>query len=104
ELNLHPRAIAKLADLLVEESTRSDKQLMLTTHSEHLLLGLLNNVAEGNLAASDLVVLYTSLTENGAKVERVPITDDGMAGGGLPGFFDATLEAQRRHLEALSRR
>jgi energy-coupling factor transporter ATP-binding protein EcfA2 len=104
ELHLHPVAIAKLADLLSREAVESDKQLILTTHSEHLLLGLLNNVAEGKLAASDLVVLYTSLTDDGAKVERVNINDQGLAEGGLPGFFDATLEAQRRHLEALSRR
>jgi len=105
ELHLHPRAIAKLADVLSSETFQpGGKQILLTTHSEHLLLGLLNNVAEGKLAASDLVVLYTSLTEDGAKVERVPITEDGMAEGGLPGFFDATLDAQRRHLEALSRR
>jgi predicted ATPase len=103
ELHLHPRAIARLADVLSSETLQpGGKQILLTTHSEHLLLGLLNNVAEGKLAASDLVVLYTSLTEGGAKVESVPVTDEGLVEGGLPGFFDATLEAQRRHLKALS--
>ena len=104
ELHLHPYAIARLADLLTEEAVKSDKQLLMTTHSEHLLLGLLNNVAEGKLPHTDLVVLSTSLTEHGARVERVNINEEGLAEGGLPGFFDATLEAQRRHLDALMRR
>jgi hypothetical protein len=32
----------------------------------------------------------------------VGINERGMVEGGLPGFFDASLEAQRRHMAALA--
>ena len=104
ETHLHPKAIAKLGDVLVEVATEEDKQLLLATHSDHLLLSLLNNVAERKLAADDLAICYFQLGEGKIAVRRQEVTDDGLVKGGLPGFFDAALEAQRRHLDAVAQR
>ena len=104
ETHLHPKAIAKLGDVFVEVATKEHKQLLLATHSDHLLLSLLNNVAERKLAADDLAIYYFNLEKGKVEVRRQEVTDDGLVKGGLPGFFDAALEAQRRHLDAIAQR
>lgn len=103
ETHLHPKAIAKLGDVFVEIATKEDNQLLLATHSDHLLLSLLNNVAERKLAADDLAIYYFQLDDGKVAVRRQEVTDDGLVKGGLPGFFDAALEAQRRHLDAVTK-
>ena len=102
ETHLHPKAIAKLGDVFVEIATKEDKQLLLATHSDHLLLSLLNNVAKRKLAADDLAIYYFQLEDDKVAVRRQEVTPDGLVKGGLPGFFDAALEAQRRHLDAVT--
>lgn len=102
ETHLHPYAVSKLGDILVEIARDRDLQLLLTTHSEHLLLSLLANVLEGKLAADDLAVYYFSGENGRTATRRLEITPDGMVKGGLPGFIDAALEAQRRRLNVLS--
>lgn len=103
ETHLHPKAIAKLGDVFVEIATKENKQLLLATHSDHLLLSLLNNVAERKLAADDLAIYYFQLEDGKVQVRRQEVTPDGLVKGGLPGFFDAALEAQRRHLDAVTK-
>ena len=103
ETHLHPKAIARLGDVFVEIAANEDKQLLLATHSDHLLLSLLNNVAERKLAADDLAIYYFQLEDGKVAVRRQEVTDDGLVKGGLPGFFDAALEAQRRHLDAVTK-
>lgn len=102
EIHLHPYAVARLSDLFVQLATKERKQLLLATHSEHLLLGLLNNVAEGKLKAQDLAIYSFSRDQRRVTVSVRKVTPEGMVKGGLPGFFDAALEAQRRHLKALA--
>ena len=103
ETHLHPKAIARLGDVFVDIATKEDKQLLLATHSDHLLLSLLNNVAERKLTADDLAIYYFQLEDGKVSVRRQEVTDDGLVKGGLPGFFDAALEAQRRHLDAVTK-
>ena len=103
ETHLHPKAIAKLGDVFVEIATKEDKQLLLATHSDHLLLSLLNNVTERKLAADDLAIYYFQLDDGKVAVRRQEVTDEGLVKGGLPGFFEAVIEHQRRRLKALSK-
>ena len=97
------RLLRRLGDVFVEVAAQEHKQLLLATHSDHLLLSLLNNVAERKLAADDLAIYYFQLEDGKATANRQEVTDDGLVKGGLPGFFDAALEAQRRHLDAVTK-
>ena len=103
ETHLHPKAIAKLGDVFVEVATKEHKQLLLATHSDHLLLSLLNNVTERKLAADDLAIYYFWPEDGKVAVRRQEVTPDGLVKGGLPGFFEAVIEHQRRRLKALSK-
>ena len=103
ETHLHPKAIAKLGDVFVKVATQEHKQLLLATHSDHLLLSLLNNVTERKLAADELAIYYFWPEDGKVKVRRQEVTPDGLVKGGLPGFFEAVIEHQRRRLKALSK-
>ena len=47
EIHLHPKAQAELAEVLTEVALEEDKQVIMTTHSEHITGRLLTLVAEG---------------------------------------------------------
>lgn len=93
EVHLHPRLQSAVADLFVETAASGRGQLLVETHSEHLLLRLLRRVREGALAPDDLNVLYVDLHDDGAAfVRRLEVDDDGELVDGWPGgFFDERL-------------
>ena len=56
EIHLHPKAQAELAEVLTEVALEEDKQVIMTTHSEHITGRLLTLVAEGKLAPDDVAI------------------------------------------------
>ena len=94
EVHLHPRLQAAVGDLFVDTVVAGRAQVLVETHSEHLVLRLLRRVREGQLAADDLAVLYVDLHEDGAAhVRRLRVDGDGELVDGWPGsFFDERLD------------
>jgi predicted ATPase len=93
ETNLHPDAQYRLASILVEMVKKDQKQLIITTHSEHLLLGVLNSIAKGKLSLDDVAILYMYKGSNGESIaEKLEIDTHGRVKGGLPGFFETEIE------------
>lgn len=96
ETHLHPRLQARLADLLVEttEFTGRANQLLVETHSEHLLLRLQRRIREGALNADHVCVLYVDQNADGvATVARLRMDEDGDFIDEWPhGFFDDRIE------------
>ena len=64
EIHLHPLAQSGLADLIIQAATHRKVQVILESHSEHLLLRLQRRIAEGNLSP-DGVKLYFCDAPNG---------------------------------------
>lgn len=96
ETHLHPRLQGHLADLLIE-STRSEgaaNQLLVETHSEHLMLRVQRRIREGVLDPDSVAVLYVDQNEEGeATVQRLRIDHDGDFLDEWPhGFFDDRLD------------
>ena len=56
EIHLHPRAQAELASLLADVAKDENKQLIMTTHSEHIVGRLLTLVAEKKLSPAELAI------------------------------------------------
>jgi energy-coupling factor transporter ATP-binding protein EcfA2 len=104
EIHLHPLAQTKLARVLAELARRDGKQIVLTTHSEHILMGLLTLVATGDIAVDDLHVFYFSKDETTgvASAERLPVDEHGRLLGGMKGFFEANVGELDRYLDALA--
>ncbi len=103
EIHLHPKAQYELADILREAATQESKQLIITTHSEHILHSLLTAVAAGELTTDDLAVNYFEKREGMAEVRRLEVDDKGRVKGGLPGFFEAEIDQMDKYIQALSR-
>ena len=102
EIHLHPKAQADLASILTEEAKSGDKQMILTTHSEHVVGRLLTLVAEGMLSADELAIYSFEKDENGAcSASEIEVTDRGQVSGGLKSFFETDLDEMRRYVEAL---
>jgi len=69
EIHLHPKAQDMLCDILVETAKAHDKQIVLTTHSEHVLYRFVSAVRTGTLARHELVIYY--FEEKGGEPQRV---------------------------------
>lgn len=58
EIHLHPLAQAALADVIIYAATHRKVQVILESHSEHLLLRLQRRIAENEVISSNDVKLY----------------------------------------------
>ncbi|NOY92019.1 MAG: DUF3696 domain-containing protein [Deltaproteobacteria bacterium] len=96
ELHIHPRMQVVLGDLFLSQC--SERQFLIETHSEHLMLRLLRRVretSEGELPADvpeasvDTVAVYYVEQDNGAvKLTELRISEDGDFADPWPqGFF-----------------
>ena len=102
EIHLHPKAQADLASVLVEEAKTCQKQLVMTTHSEHTAGRLLTLVAEGTLSADELAIYSFEKDDAGVcSATEIEVTDQGQVSGGLRSFFETDLDEMRRYVEAL---
>ncbi len=92
EIHLHPRAQAALCDHFVDIATQDQKQLLLTTHSEHVLMSLLTAVAEGRLQPNDLAVYEFRCEDEVARATRLEVNEAGQIQGGLKGFLEVDID------------
>ena len=67
EIHLHPSAQENLADVIINAAFHRGVQVILESHSEHLLLRLQRRIAEGSVDASE-VNLYFCDNINGKSV------------------------------------
>lgn len=58
EIHLHPLAQASLADVIIQAATHRQVQVILESHSEHLLLRLQRRIAEEALSADDVKLYF----------------------------------------------
>ena len=57
-IHLHPKVQSQLADLLIEVVTERKLQVIVESHSEHLLVRLQRRIAEGKTISKDEIGLY----------------------------------------------
>jgi len=90
ELHLHPAIQSEIADLIIEFSDeQKGNQILVETHSEHLLLRLQRRVREGLISATDICVLYVHADNNGSHCQQLQLDDNGEFIDEWPnGFFE----------------
>ncbi len=108
EIHLHPKAQADLAKILIDVSIKEDKQILFTTHSEHMLYPFLTSVAsknENSLKPSDLAIFYFDKdpTTKTTTIMPLEVDENGMISGGLKGFFEAEMTSLGDYLKALEK-
>ena len=91
ELHLHPRLQVKLGDLFIDSISKHDDdpnptQLIVETHSEHLILRLLRRIRETTkgcapdgqkLSSGDLMVYHVSQEEGQTRIRNREVDANG---------------------------
>ncbi|MSO99963.1 MAG: DUF3696 domain-containing protein [Acetobacteraceae bacterium] len=106
EIHLHPLAQANLADVIISAATHRNVQVILESHSEHLLLRLQRRIAE-QIISSDKLKLYFCDALGGSS-HLVPLHVDSF--GGIDNWpehfmgnaFGETYAAEKARLKRLS--
>ncbi|MBO3758008.1 MAG: AAA family ATPase, partial [Candidatus Brockarchaeota archaeon] len=103
EVHLHPKLLFALGRVLPKILKQENKQMIITTHNEHLLLALLIGLSEGLINKEDFVIYYLNKKELTAEVKKLEINEKGQVEGGLPGFFETDWETTEAYLKALAK-
>lgn len=101
-IHLHPKAQADLADLLIEVITERNLQILIESHSEHLLNRLQRRVAEEKIAVDQTALYFCRNEEGVSTIERLKMDEFGNIANWPENFFGdeigdlfAMTEAQR---------
>lgn len=97
EIHLDPAAQVGLAKIMVRQAVEEDKQIVFTTHSDHLLYPLLAYVEKKGhpLGPGDVAIHHFGGGGQGAAsgARRLCINEHGQVRGGLEGFWDVDMRA-----------
>jgi predicted ATPase len=97
EIHLHPALQADLADLFIDVVKTQGRQVIVETHSEHLLMRVQRRIAEGKTITPDqVVILFVEKDGGKSKVHPLPLDKMGHFDEWPPGFFE---EGYRESLE-----
>lgn len=73
EIHLHPLAQAELADVIINAATHRGVQVVLESHSEHLLLRLQRRVAENQISSDDIELYFCDIVDGSSKLEPLAL-------------------------------
>ena len=76
EAHLHPGAQSRIMEFLIEQSTQRDLQLIIETHSDHVVNGMRISMKRGVLKPADGIIQHFAYTENGLAPKITRITCD----------------------------
>jgi predicted ATPase len=100
EIHLHPKAQVALCGLFVELVKARRGQLILTTHSEHIIIGLLNAVTARRLPSTEISIYEFSRVNQTTRARRLEVNEFGQISGGLKGFMDVDIESLNDYLNS----
>ena len=73
ELHLHPAVQAGLADVFIDVIKNRDVQLIIESHSEHLLRRLQRRIAEEKLNPSDAALYFCQMRDGESKLTKLDV-------------------------------
>ncbi|OQX12646.1 MAG: hypothetical protein BWK80_43560, partial [Desulfobacteraceae bacterium IS3] len=103
EIHLHPRAQARLAELMVCLA-RTGRRMIIETHSDHLINRLRRISAEDmtNELADQVGIVFVQQNKDrdGAYIESLKLNEEGLIENWPPGFLAETAEDSRAIIKA----
>jgi predicted ATPase len=91
EIHLHPKAQGAIAELLCKTSLH--RQVLIETHSEHMINQARLQIARGTLDHKNVVIVYVDRDAQGSRVFAIPLERNGDFASDWPGgFFDERYE------------
>ena len=103
EIHLHPRAQGQLAQILCDTSKR--RQIIVETHSEHMINRARRLIAENKMSAKDVIIHYIDRDGEGSHIQTIGLDDLGDFTSDWPeGFYDERYHETMKIAEAQARR
>lgn len=105
EIHLHPGAQGAIAEILCEVSR--DRQVIIETHSVHMINRARILVAEGKMDPSNVTINFISRSKEGSAVHSIPLLGNGDFATEWPsgyGFFDERYQDTMRLLSLKNRK
>lgn len=73
EIHLHPSVQAWLADVLIEVVTKRKLQIILESHSEHLLRRIQRRIAEDQISSDSTALYFCRMDNSSSRIEKLDI-------------------------------
>ena len=77
EIHLHPSVQSGLADVLIDAVRNRNVQIILESHSEHLLARLQRRIAEDKLKASDAALYFCDMSNGASRLTSLQVDEYG---------------------------
>ena len=92
EAHLHPKAQSELADILIDVVKTRNIQIILESHSEHLLLRLMRRIAEyevhdEGISADQTAFYFCEINDGNSKAEQLKVDEYGNISNWPKDFF-----------------
>ena len=87
EAHLHPNVQAKLADVLIDVVKNRNIQIILESHSEHLLHRLTRRIAEGEFSVNDTALYSCQINDGTSEIEQLKMDEYGNVSNWPRNFF-----------------
>lgn len=91
EIHLHPAVQAGLADVFIDAIKRRNIQIVLESHSEHLLQRLQRRMAEEVIETEAIKLYFTSIKEGHSELTALDLDEFGNIRNWPEGFFGDTM-------------
>lgn len=105
EIHLHPAVQAGLADVFIDAIKQRKLQIILESHSEHLLQRLQRRIAEEAINQEEIKLYFTSIEEGKSKLTPLKLDEYGNISNWPAGFFgDAFAEAAAKMKAEMKRK
>ena len=105
EAHLHPKVQADLADVLIDVVKNRNVQIILESHSEHLLLRLMRRIAEEGLSADETALYFCQINDGTSEIEHLNMDEYGNIRNWPQDFFgDSTGELIKKTRAEMQRR
>jgi energy-coupling factor transporter ATP-binding protein EcfA2 len=104
EIHLHPALQAELGELFIDIVQKGRRQILVETHSEHLLLRVRRRIAEGKLKPDQVAILFVEKHGGKSKVRRLDLNSRGHFSDWPKGFFDDAYQEAMALAEAASKK
>ena len=105
EIHLHPKVQSDLADVLIDVVKNRNVQIILESHSEHLLLRLMRRIAEEDISADQTSLYFCQINDGTSEIERLKVDEYGNISNWPQDFFgDSTGELVEKTKAEMQRR
>lgn len=86
-IHLHPMVQSQLADLLIEVILERNLQILIESHSEHLLNRLQRRIAEEKISADQTALYFCENDEGVSRIKKLELDEFGNIANWPPKFF-----------------